>query len=66
MKLLEFIGFSFKRKVQNWIRQEIVDDDPWDDKTFFPTQDRLDQHESDRLVELLHFELRQLRNNVEN
>lgn len=24
------------RKVQEWVRQEIVDDDPWDVETLFP------------------------------
>jgi hypothetical protein len=26
------------RNVQGWIRQEIVDDDPWDVETMFPDQ----------------------------
>lgn len=29
--------FAFWHSVQEWIRQEIVDDDPYDEETLFPT-----------------------------
>ena len=29
---------SFQMVIQNWIRQEIVDDDPYDEETFFPNK----------------------------
>ncbi|NJO79655.1 MAG: hypothetical protein HC827_14855 [Cyanobacteria bacterium RM1_2_2] len=30
---------SFLRNMQMWVRQEIVDDDPWDVETLFPNDD---------------------------
>lgn len=29
--------YSLRRNVQEWVRKEIVDDDPCDEETFFPT-----------------------------
>ena len=29
---------SFQLVIQNWIRKEIVDDDPYDEETFFPNK----------------------------
>lgn len=37
--LLEFVGMlSLRRRLQEWIRQQIVDNDPYDQATFFPPQ----------------------------
>lgn len=39
VELLKFIEmFSFDHRLQDWIRQEVVDDAPCDDESFFPTQ----------------------------
>jgi hypothetical protein len=32
---------SLQYNVQEWIRQEIVDDDPYDQETFFPKNKRV-------------------------
>ncbi len=42
VKLTDFIQ-GVQQGVQNWIRQEIVDDDPHDEKAFFPTVNQPDK-----------------------
>jgi len=32
---------SIKHNVQEWIRKEIVDDDPYDQETFFPKNNKI-------------------------
>ena len=39
----------FRRKVQDWIRQEIFDDDPYDEETFFPASNQLSKENARQL-----------------
>lgn len=37
-----FSSLNFQKRWKRWIRQEIVDDDPWDDETLFPDSSPVD------------------------
>lgn len=34
---------SIRQTITNWVRQEVVDDDPYDVSTFFPREEKQDQ-----------------------
>lgn len=45
--LLEITGMPyFKRKLQNWWRQHVIDEDPYDNEAFFPSWNQSDEEDN--------------------